>query len=440
MHIKIDHVAKIEGHASFTADIVDGNVSKARFDVMEGARLLEGILRSRSIFEVSQISARICGVCPVVHTLTSIKALENALDIEISEQTLLLRKLMMMGQILNSHALHLFFFSLSDFFGFDNDLTLIKKYPARAQDALALREFGNKLIEVIGGRSIHPLTPTIGGFLKIPDKAKLAMLFNECDNALKAAKNLAKLFSELKYPKFMRSAPYTSLHHMNEYAFCEGLVKTPTEEKAGVDEFMNILKEHQLQGSAIKFSYYQGKPFMVGAASRINNNSGQLNPEARKALDKAKVVLPTFNPFHNILAQAVEMIHCVEEAQKLLRVILQKDLKNECRVERDKLIQAKLRAIKGTAKGYGAIEAPRGTLYYFYEIDKNGKVVNCNIITPTSQNLARLEKDLEEYLPLLAKRAPRDKKDPKTPNQKAMEDKIKMLVRAYDPCLTCATH
>jgi len=440
MHIKIDHVAKIEGHASFTADIVDGNVQKARFDVMEGARLLEGILRSRSIFEVSQISARICGVCPVVHTLTSIKALEKALDIEISEQTLLLRKLMMMGQILNSHALHLFFFSLSDFFGFDSDLSLIKKYPARAQDALALREFGNNLIEVIGGRSIHPLTPTIGGFLKVPDRARLGKLFGQCDNALESAKNLAKLFSELKYPDFIRSAPYTSLTHPNEYAFCEGLVKTPVEEKAGIDEFMNILKEHQLQNSAVKASYYQGKPFMVGAASRLNNNSGQLNPEAKKALNKTKIILPSFNPFHNILAQAVEMVHCVEEAQKLLRQILQKELRNEDRSERDKLIQTKLQAIKGVAKGYGAIEAPRGTLYYFYEIDKNGKVVNCNIITPTSQNLARLEKDLEEYLPQLVKRAPRDKKNPKTPVQKAMEDKIKMLIRAYDPCLTCATH
>ena len=161
MRIKIDHIAKIEGHAGFTADIVGGDIRGARLDVMEGARLLEGILRDRSIFEVSQISSRICGVCPVVHTLTSIKTLEQALHIEVSEQTVLLRKIMMLGQILNSHALHLFFFSLSDFFGIDNDMDLIKKYGSRAKDALILREFGNKLIEIIGGRPIHPFSPPI---------------------------------------------------------------------------------------------------------------------------------------------------------------------------------------------------------------------------------------------------------------------------------------
>src|SRR4030042_4957736 len=148
MKIKIDHIAKIEGHAGFVADIVDGNVVKARLNLYEGARLLEGILQGRSHNEVSQITSRICGVCPVVHNLTSLKALEAALGIFPSEQTILLRRLLMMGQILNSHALHLFFFSLSDFFGIKNDLALIKKYPERAQDALALREFGNKLIEV----------------------------------------------------------------------------------------------------------------------------------------------------------------------------------------------------------------------------------------------------------------------------------------------------
>jgi len=431
MHIKIDHIAKIEGHAGFTADIVNGNVAKARLDIMEGARLLEGILRDRSIFEVSQITSRICGVCPVVHSLTSLKALERALNIEISPETILLRKLMMMGQILNSHALHLFFFSLSDFFDFKDDLALIKKYPDRAKNALFLREFGNKIIEVVGGRSIHPITPTIGGFLKMPDKTKLTKLFDQCGDALKSAKNLANLFVNLKYQNFTRSAPYTSLYHLNEYAFYDGLVKTSAEAKADPAEFMNIIKEHQLQNSAIKHSYYQGKPFMVGAISRLNNNRSQLNPEAAKALKLSKITFPAFNPFYNILGQAIELIHCVEEARKLLRQVLQKNLAGATRAERDELIQAKLKAVKNTAKGIEAMEAPRGTLYYFYEINNAGRIVNCNIITPTSQNLARLERDLEEYLPQLAA---------KKNNKKDIEAKIKALIRAYDPCLTCATH
>lgn len=421
MHIKIDHIAKIEGHAGFTADIADGKIQKARLDVMEGARLLEGILRSRSIFEVSQISARICGVCPVVHNLTSLKALEKALDIEISKETILLRKLMMLGQIINSHALHIFFFSLSDFFGFKNDLTLIKKYPKRAKDALALRQFGNKLIEIIGGRSIHPLTPKIGGFTRLPNRQKLGDLLHQTEKILAAAKRNAELFAKLSYPDFIRSAPYVSLHNAQEYAIYDGLIKTPTQEQATPQKFLEIVKEYQLEQSAVKHSSIKGKSYMVGALSRLNHNAGQLNPEAKKILKAAKIHLPSFNPFHNILAQAIEIVHCIEESRKLLHQVLRKTLKSTS-------VNFQIKAGSGTA----TIEAPRGTLYYFYEIGGDGLVKNCNIITPTAQNLARLEEDMAEYLLQLTKG--------KKICQEDCRGLIKMLVRAYDPCLTCATH
>ena len=420
MLIKIDHIAKIEGHAGFVAEIAEGKVQKVRLDILEGARLLEGILRGRSIFEASQITSRICGVCPVVHNLTSLKALENALGIEVSEQTVLLRKLLMLGQIINSHALHLFFFSLSDFFGVKNDLNLVKKFPQKTQEGLALREFGNQIIEVIGGRSIHPLTPEIGGFTKLPDEKKLHHLWAKTDEILAKAISLARLFAQLKYPDFQRPASFIGLHHAAEYAFYDGQIKTPAEEKETVKEFMKIVKEFQLKGSAVKQSHYLGKPFMVGAISRINHNAGQLNPQAKKILKSGSLRLPTFNPFYNILAQAIEIVHCVEESEKLLHQILRRSLKPE---NHDFKPQA--------GEGWGAIEAPRGTLYYYYAVTPDGLIKDCNIITPTSQNLARLEEDLKEYLPELA-----GKNTPK----KEMEAKIKMLVRAYDPCLTCAIH
>ncbi len=430
MEIKIEHISKIEGHTGFIADIADGQIKKVHMDVKEGARLLEGILRDRSIYEVSHITARICGVCPVVHTFASLKALEAALDIEISEQTKLLRRLMMMGQIINSHALHLFFFSLPDFLGFDKDLAMVKKHPQRAQEALAMREFGNLLVEVIGGRSIHPLTPTIGGFLKLPDKKKLHHLLDISTKALADAAKLAELFIKLKYPEFIRSAPYTSLHAAREYAFYDGFIKTPSDEKVSPAEFMPIIKEYQLANSVVKRAQYQGKPYMVGALSRLNNNHVQLNPKAKQYLKKAKLHLPSFNPFHNIPAQAIEIVHCIEEARALLRQIMPKPLTINDIEQQNELVKDKLGALKGTASAVGTVEAPRGTLYYFYELGGDGKIKNCNIITPTSQNLARLERDLEEYLPRLLKGG----------SKKETEQKIKMLVRAYDPCLTCAAH
>jgi coenzyme F420-reducing hydrogenase alpha subunit len=433
MEIKIEHISKIEGHAGFIADIAEGRVKKVRIDIQEGARLLEGILRDRNIYEASQISARICGVCPVVHTLTSLKTLEGALGIEISPQTELLRKIMMMGQIINSHALHLFFFSLPDFLENKNDLDLIKKHPQRAKEALLVREFGNELVSVIGGRSIHPLTPTIGGFLKMPDRKKLEHLFISSEKIMADAKNLAKIFNTLSYPRFVRPAPYASLHQIQEYAFYDGLVKTPSDEKETPADFLKIIKEYQLENSVVKRAQYYNRPFMVGAISRLNNNHSQLNSQAKQILKEAKIHLPSLNPFHNIVAQAVEIVHCVQEARELLQKVLRLSLENNIK-EQNHLVKVRLDSLKQPAFATGAIEAPRGTLYYFYEIGKNGKIINCNIITPTSQNMARLEADLEEYLPSLLE------KNVKTECDKNCQAKIKMLVRAYDPCLTCATH
>jgi len=423
MRIKIDHIAKIEGHAGFVADIVDGKTAKARLNVLEGARLLEGILQGRSFSEVSQIAARICGVCPVVHTLTSIKALEDGMKISPSKQTILLRELMMMGQILNSHALHLFFFSLADFFGIKDDLKLIKKYPNHAKDALIIRDFGNEIIEVIGGRSIHPLTAEVGGFKKLPDEKKLKALFQKSEQALVSAQNLAKFFSRLSYPEFERPCRFVSLSLTHQYPIYDGLMNIGGIDKKTVKDFMTEIKENQVSyNPAVKRSFYGDEPYMVGALARLNNNGKFLNPKAKEIFKDADLIVPINNPFYNIFAQAIEITHCVEEAQKLLNQLKDHGLEKE-----EKKISVK------TGEGWGAIEAPRGTLFYYYEIDKNGLIKNANIITPTAQNLARLELDLSQYLPKIISRK----------NMICGQDcqnLIKMMVRAYDPCLTCATH
>lgn len=405
------------------ADIVGGNVVKARLNVYEGARLLEGILQGRTYAEVSQITARICGVCPVVHNLTSLKALEAALGVFPSQQTILLRRLLMMGQILNSHALHLFFFSLSDFFGIKNDLALIKKYPGRAKDALALRNFGNKLIEVIGGRSIHPLTPVVGGFKKAPDKEKLKEILKESVPALSAAVSLAKFFSSLKYPSFKRECDFIALSLPDEYAIYDGLVKRQKETES-ISEFMPKIQEFQVKGSpAAKRSQFKGESYMVGALARLNLNSKYFSPKAKSVFRETDLILPISNPFYNILAQAIEMVHCVQEAQELLEKA--KD------IDFESIESHPIETKEG--KGFGAIEAPRGTLFYYYEVGDDGLIKNANIITPTAQNLARLEDDMISYLPQLTKGG-------KAFCKEECQDLIKMLVRAYDPCLTCATH
>lgn len=419
MKIKIDHIAKIEGHAGFAADIIDGKVEKARMQVLEGARLLEGILRSRHYYEVSHITARICGVCPVVHTLTSLKALEKAMDINISEQTILLRKLLMLGQLINSHALHIFFFSLSDFFGIASDIELIQKYPDKTKQTIAIRDFGNEIINIIGGRSIHPLTPEIGGFIKLPSPEKIGKIGEQAKKLLPEAVKLASFFAKLEYPRFERKTEFISLSSREEYAIYDGDVCANGKvQKKGISAFLERIKEFQVSEDAVKRTVINEKPYMVGAIARINNGPEKLNSKATKILLEAKIQIPSKNPFHNILGQAIEIVHCFEEVIKLAK-------------ERIKTQPKKLELKIKTGSGAAAIEAPRGTLFYFYETGDDGLIKNCNIITPTAQNLARLEEDLKIWLPQLQKQGL---------NEEEIKTKIKMLIRAYDPCLTCATH
>ena len=356
MKIRIDHIAKIEGHASFTADIVKGDIKGARVKIEEGARLFEGILRDRRDEELPEIASRICGVCPVVHNLTGFKALENAYGLTLDQTAILLRKLMMLGQLINSHALHLFFFSLSDFFGFKSDLELINVYPEKTHDAVKIRDVGNKIVEVIGGRSIHPLTPCLGGLRKAPDLEKLKKLLDDCKNILPLTIKLAEFFIDLKYPDFSRKTAFVSLTNPGEYAIYDGkiMVNGKTLE---TKDFYSQIKEFQGPDKVAKRTNFVEKSYMVGALARLNNNSSQLNPEAKNLLGKSKITFPCFNPFYNILSQAIEVVHCFEESIKLLELIITKEIR---------LTEPKIESRRGG--GIGAIEAPRGTLFYKAEI------------------------------------------------------------------------
>jgi len=418
MKIRIDHIAKIEGHASFTADIVRGDMKGARIKIEEGARLFEGILRGRKDEELPEIASRICGICPVVHNLTGFKALENAYNIQLDETAVLLRKLMMLGQLINSHALHLFFFSLADFFGYKSDLQLINAYSESTHDAVKVRDVGNKIVEIIGGRSIHPLTPSLGGLRKAPDSDKLKELLNDLRNNLELAIKLGDLFIKLKYPEFHRETSYVSLSNPDEYAIYDGKVKVG-KLNLKPEEFLSLVKEFQGPDMVAKRTKFAGNTYMVGALARLHNNREQLNPEARKLLGKSGLEFPCFNPFYNILAQAIEVAHCFEESIKLLELLLTGEIK---------LAEPKITS--RTGEGTGAIEAPRGTLFYIVRA-KEGIVEDLNIITPTAQNLANLEADLEEFEHV---------EGFKNLKREERADKIKMLIRAYDPCVTCSVH
>ncbi|MFH1598067.1 MAG: Ni/Fe hydrogenase subunit alpha [Patescibacteria group bacterium] len=418
MKIKIDHICKIEGHADFIADIERGDVKTARFRTLEGARLIEGILIGRKYIEPTIITPRICGICPVVHNLTSTKAIEACFDIEPTEQVILLRKILELAQFIHSHGIHLFFLTLPDFFKIKTELKMLEKFPKEAQMAIRVRNFGVDLVKVIGGRTVHPITTEIGGIKRLPDRKALHEILSRYDSVMEDALALAKVFAGLEYPELFRKQDYMSLHNSSEYAIYDGDVMSLHGTKIPASKFMHSIEEVKRPYELIKHAKYRGDSYFVGAIARINNNQSQLNPVATKVLRSSGLKFPSYNNFHNIMCQAIELVHCLEESKKLL---------NQYFKQRSQKLNVPVKVKAG--RGVGAVEAPRGTLYHYYETDKNGFITDCNIITPTAQQVPNLEQDLKTWIPNVMQL-----------DEKTRVQEIRKLIRAYDPCMTCATH
>jgi len=419
MDIKINHIAKMEGHTGFMASVIHGDVKSAKLEVQEGIRLIEGVLIGRHYADMPIVAQRICGICPVVHNLTSIKALENAMGVETTPETDKLREVMEMGQIIHSHALHLFFLSLADFLDMDNDIQLIEKYPEETKMAVRLREFGMDIVRVIGGRVVHPLTNEVGGFKKAPDVEALRKILIDSDEVLKIAQESGDFFATIKIPDFSRETEFVALGNRNNYSIYDGDIVSSRGLHITVEKFENNFQELQKQNEVIKKVNHEGKSYLIGALARINLHRDKLTPRASAYLEKLNWKFPDYNPFHNILAQMVEVIFAIEKTKKLITELLNADL-NE--------VVTKSYDIKGGI-GVAAVEAPRGTLYYHVEVDDNGYVKNVNIITPTAQSLANLEDDIKAYIPIILDLSDKDK-----------EKKLRAFIRAYDPCISCAVH
>lgn len=409
----------MEGHAGFMASVLNGDVRSAKLEVQEGIRLIEGVLIGREYLDMPLIAQRICGICPIVHNLTSIKALENALEVTVSEETEKLRTLFEHAQFIHSHALHLFFLSLADFLNMDNDIELVSQYPKEAQMAIRIREYGMAIVKMIGGRVVHPLTNTVGGFKKIPEKEALREIFQFSDEALGIALELGEFFKQIKIPDFRRETEYVSLGKNGTYAIYDGDIVSNYGLRIPVEKFEASFKELQKQNEVIKRVEHAGKSYMVGAIARINNNRAKLKEHAQKYLDGLGFCFPDYNPFHNILYQMVEVIHSIEESRRIVLELINLDL------EQALVKEYSVREGRGVA----AVEAPRGTLYYHVDVDQRGYVRDVNIITPTAQFLSNLEDDIAAYIPqILALEG------------KERERKLRAFIRAYDPCISCAVH
>jgi sulfhydrogenase subunit alpha len=409
------YVAKIEGHGSLR---IDFDAGKAQLQIHEGERLFEAMMVGRKYADGVFIPQRICGVCPTAHCMAAIKALEYAMDATPSETTRDLRKLMLAGQMIQSHALHLFFLVLPDYLHVDGALNLAGAAPEKFKMALDLKKAGDRIIEVVGGRAVHPITPLVGGFSEAPDAGALVSLRSELQGVMEAAAGCVRLFGSFEYPELHRPTQYLSIRADGKYGFYGGIINSNRGGSFDIGDYKANIAEEVRPYSTAKFAQRGQEGYMVGALARLNLHGSSLNPRAARELKNAPVRFPSDNSFHNNFAQAVELLHFLEEAVARIDSVLKRGLQ-DCRQD--------VRVKAGV--GHGAVEAPRGTLYYTYGVDGAGRITECDIITPTVQNMSNIEADAKALLDRT-----------KQGSRKERERLLEMLLRAYDPCITCSVH
>ncbi|HLC38514.1 MAG TPA: Ni/Fe hydrogenase subunit alpha [Patescibacteria group bacterium] len=414
-----EYITKIEGHGLLYFDFAK---NKANFEVAEGERLFEQLVLGRTPEEIPFLVARICGVCPTAHHLAAIKAMEKIFKIEPTETTVLLRKLLIVAQIIQSHNLHLYFLVLPDYLNLKAGQILANSYPDEFHIAINLKRMADKILETVGGRSIHPVNPVIDGFSKSVTHHQLSELQFDLENVVDDAKYTIDLFSKIKFPIIKNPTQYLALKSKDEYEVYDGPVTSNKNIDFDANSYQSEFTEEIFKNSKAKLAYWRKNPVMTGAIARLNLGYQFLNPQARAKLDALDFQIGSFNTFDNILAQTIEILHLIEEAIKLTSILQKKKLNIEPEPYKTR-----------ESHGVAAIEAPRGTLYHYYEVGANGKIAKADIITPTNQMLTNIEKDVE----ILVADIKKSKSNAKPEEIKAQ---IETLIRAYDPCLTCSAH
>lgn len=422
LDINVHHLTRVEGHGNIVVNMNEGRLEKAELQIVEAPRYFEAMLKGRSFHEAAIITSRICGICSLGHQMTSLKATEDALGLELSEQTLLLRKLLVHGATLQSNVLHVYFLVAPDLLNAPSVFPLIPTHKEVILRALRMKRLANDIGDIISGRAVHPITPVPGGFTRIPSVGELKeirrrLVEEGIPDILETVETIKALAGGI--PDFVRETEYISLKDKNEYALYEGDIFSSDTGATEVHNYRDITNEFVVEHSTSKHAKHARSSYMVGALARWNNNYSQLTETALKAAEALGLKPDCYNPYMNNVAQVVECAHCAEDSIAIIDRLLEMGLKDE------KPNQTPTKY----GVGAGANEVPRGILFHEYEYDRRGNIVAANCIIPTGQNLANIDDDMKKLVPEII-----DK--PKADITKHLE----MLVRAYDPCISCSVH
>jgi coenzyme F420-reducing hydrogenase alpha subunit len=415
--IDVDALARVEGEGALNVKVKGRKVTEAKLRIYEPPRFFEAFLRGRHFTEAPDITARICGICPIAYQMSAVHAMETTCGVRVKGPIRDLRRLIYCGEWIESHALHVYMLHAPDFLGYDNVLQIARENPKIVQRGLEFKKIGNDLVTLLGGREIHPINVRVGGFYKVPTKQQLASLAQKLEWAREAAQETIRWVSGFRFPEFEEDYEFVALRHPDEYPFNEGrLVSSNGLDITANDYEDNFIEEHVPHSNALHSHMKSGGTYITGPMARFNLNFDRLPSSTQKHARQAGLKPTSRNPFKSIIARSVEMLYACEEAIRIIK-------------EYEPPSEPSLPVHPRAGTGYGCTEAPRGILYHRYTIDDNGIILNAKIVPPTSQNQSRIEKDLKHFLEA---------------NMRLSMDKLtwqcEQLIRNYDPCISCATH
>jgi sulfhydrogenase subunit alpha len=415
--IKVDYLARVEGEGGLNVRIKNNKVADVQLRIFEPPRFFEAFLRDRKFTEAPDITARICGICPVAYQMSSTHAMENACGVRVEGGLRDLRRLIYCGEWIESHALHVYMLHAPDFLGYEDAIRMAGDHPDIVKRGLKLKKIGNDLVTLLGGREIHPINVKVGGFYRVPTKRELDKMIEPLKWAREAAIETVRWTGSLQFPDLERDYEFVSLRHPGEYPFNEGRIVSNKGLDIGIDEFYDYFEEEHVKHSTSLHSIVKGRgAYYVGPMARYNLNFDRLPSIAKDTASEAGLSEFCSNPFKSIVVRSVEILFSCEEA---IRIIENYEMPEK------PFIEVKPRE----AAGHGASEAPRGMLYHRYKIDDDGVIRDAKIVPPTSQNQKTVEHDLAEFV---GKNL--------SLSQKELTWGCEQVVRNYDPCISCSCH
>jgi coenzyme F420-reducing hydrogenase alpha subunit len=417
--IEVKALSRVEGEGSLYIKLNGNEVEQVELKIYEPPRFFESFLCGRAIHEVPDITARICGICPVAYQMTSCHALETALGIQVTPEIRTLRRLLYCGEWIESHALHVFLLHAPDFLGYESGVSMAADYGEIVTRGLRMKKVGNELLEILGGRPIHPINVTVGGFYRAPSRDALKAILPDLQWGLQAAIDTCAFVATFDFPEFEIDYDCVTLKHTAEYPMNAGRIVSTSGMDIAMEDYEKHFGESHLPHSTALHSVklLDEDPYLVGPLARMNLCFDQLSPTAQRAAEAVKLPWPSRNNFHSIVARAVEMVHAFEAA---CEIVAQYNVEPA---------PSRVPYVPRPGVGSHATEAPRGLLFHRYRIGDDGLIAEAKIVPPTSQNQGQIERDLRAYVPRIA----------------ALDDfqatqRCEHLIRNYDPCISCSTH